>query len=193
MTPRAPRTVRVRVAVAVDREGNWYARGWNKPTGGDPEAAMHSLSSGKPGPLTLAWIWADLPIPEPAEVEAQVEGREKCGLIKITPIDSSQGRHVVSGDNILNLDAFRSSSYGNTLHGAEIFLESNRHTDRGLIVSSQIFAGGIVLFMSSFIVCLSMLAMGKTEYAIVSSMIVPIGLMLAYLSLGVAEKKLDQD
>lgn len=67
------RTVKVRVAVAVDSEGEWCAAGWTDGEGKLSEGCDDHILDGL-GPIcNQHWIWADLPIPEPAEVEATVE------------------------------------------------------------------------------------------------------------------------
>lgn len=72
------RTVRVRIAVAVDSEGNWYSVGWKRKRmlEVNPKYLRHCerLATDRVGTIrNVYWLTADLPIPEPAEIEAQVE------------------------------------------------------------------------------------------------------------------------
>lgn len=70
------RTVKVRVAVAVDSDGNWRAHGWpaREPVALSCESMQFAATSATRSGAIIHWIWADLPIPAPAEVEATVEG-----------------------------------------------------------------------------------------------------------------------
>jgi hypothetical protein len=83
----ADETVKVRVAVAVDAEGDWNACGWSKGAGKPPgapadpapgpdselaEAACEHVREGE----RVFYLTAELPIPKrpgPAEVAAGVE------------------------------------------------------------------------------------------------------------------------
>jgi len=62
-------TVRVRIAVAVDPDGDWNSCGWK---GGGDENAMEicteSIGSGE----ARYWLEADLPVPEIATIQAAV-------------------------------------------------------------------------------------------------------------------------
>lgn len=66
------KTVRVRIAVVMTEDGNWVAEGWKH--GEDQDfidlATEHLCET----PIARYWLTAELPIPETAEVEAQVEG-----------------------------------------------------------------------------------------------------------------------
>ena len=65
-----PRTVKVRIAVAVDSEGNWSACGWNDAA----EDMLLNPVLDTLGPVSMwRWITAELPIPEPLEVAGEVE------------------------------------------------------------------------------------------------------------------------
>jgi hypothetical protein len=60
-----PKTVRVRIAVALHPEGHWSARGDS-----DPEVARdieHSVEDG----WTLAWVEASVPLPVTPTVEGE--------------------------------------------------------------------------------------------------------------------------
>lgn len=66
-----PKTVRVKIAVAVDEYGAWAANGWNskKP---DYESAAQSLAmEGVEGAhVAFHWIEADVPVPETTTIRA---------------------------------------------------------------------------------------------------------------------------
>lgn len=66
------RTVKVRVAVAVDENGWWMAVGCQSYSDGD---AMGDAMQGVEGATLAYWLIAELPIPSPQEVVAQVEER----------------------------------------------------------------------------------------------------------------------
>ncbi len=61
-TPK-PKTVRVRVAVDQIPDGSWVASG-------NQYGEFYAMEAGE----TRTFLTADLPIPEPQEVEAEVEG-----------------------------------------------------------------------------------------------------------------------
>lgn len=69
-----PRTVKVRVAVAVDENGDWYAVGW--PDEGDSMIHVSNEMEriGREN-IRRYWLTAELELPDPAaaEVEANVE------------------------------------------------------------------------------------------------------------------------
>ncbi len=67
--PPHGRTVRVRVAAAVDHDGFWSALGWPNADGEDMREACANVGDGE----ARYWITAELPIPKPGEVETQVE------------------------------------------------------------------------------------------------------------------------
>lgn len=69
------KTVKVRIAVAVDDKGNWSAFGNSYST----HLEMGSLAK---APIRYVeaqvhWLTAELPVPEPAEVAATVEEAER--------------------------------------------------------------------------------------------------------------------
>lgn len=72
------KTVRVRIAVAVDPEGRWNACGWNRDDGSvapdkdKMEAAREMVDEGE----ARYWLEADLPIPTESTVEARVVADE---------------------------------------------------------------------------------------------------------------------
>jgi len=74
-------TVRVRIAVAVDPQGNWNAAGW-KVHGHQPEereflfCALEGLDSSEE---SCFWVEADLPIPEIQTVQGEVKVGEVNG------------------------------------------------------------------------------------------------------------------
>lgn len=63
------KTVRVKVAVAVDPTGNWNASGWRD--GDDIEKMGTAFDPLEPGEARY-WLTAELPIPEKVEVVAEV-------------------------------------------------------------------------------------------------------------------------
>ena len=65
------KTVQVRIAVAVDEDGDWHAigsNGWDDSL--SKAEAAHGWGSGQ---KALTWLTAELPIPAPQTVEAKVE------------------------------------------------------------------------------------------------------------------------
>ena len=68
-TPQG-KTVRVKVAVAVDKHGYWCANGWKDAT---PEESRDTASEMVDEGESIYWLTADLPVPEEVEVEAEVE------------------------------------------------------------------------------------------------------------------------
>lgn len=67
-----PKTVRVRIAVAVDANGNWNSSGASDI---DPKYA--AAYAAEPDNLSehfvVHWVCADLPVPEEIEVAGEVE------------------------------------------------------------------------------------------------------------------------
>lgn len=64
------KTVKVRIAVAVDPKGYWKAIGW--PDLKDDEAAGYAAKLCDRGEV-VSFVTAELPIPEAVEVAEQVE------------------------------------------------------------------------------------------------------------------------
>lgn len=62
-------TVRVRIAVAVDVQGDWNSCGWK---GGDDKEAMKICCETLEAGEARYWLEADLPIPEHATIHADV-------------------------------------------------------------------------------------------------------------------------
>lgn len=74
------RTVRVRIAVAVNECGDYKAEGGNRETGlgGIPRwdvACSLAVSAGGAIPTHIAWVEADIPIPEAPTVPGEVKER----------------------------------------------------------------------------------------------------------------------
>lgn len=69
------KTVKVRIAVAIDSKGNWNACGWpdQKDKGEMAGIALDSLP-GDPYEV-VHWVEADVPIPESLTVQGAVVGR----------------------------------------------------------------------------------------------------------------------
>ena len=73
---KPPPSVRVRIAVAVDIDGNWNSEGWSGRHPHDlKEQALEELAHQTDTniPTALYWVTADLPIPQAVEVEGEVE------------------------------------------------------------------------------------------------------------------------
>jgi hypothetical protein len=71
------KTVRVRIPVAVDFLGRYVGYGWGDGNGGGPESheeALDAFDYNTVGPNEM-WFWltAELPIPDIADVAAEVE------------------------------------------------------------------------------------------------------------------------
>jgi hypothetical protein len=59
------RTVKVRIAVAVDPEGAWCGQGWSDHNGGPVEgAAVEAAVGAAASGSARFWIEAELPVPE---------------------------------------------------------------------------------------------------------------------------------
>lgn len=82
-----PKTITVRIAVAVTPDGDFYAIGWGhgqKPDGRredyedyedmkeQAEGCAHD--SFESAPMRLVWVTAQVPLPEESEVTGEVEG-----------------------------------------------------------------------------------------------------------------------
>lgn len=72
-TPHPPRTVRVRIALAVDEYGEWVARGVS-----EYENAMLWANGAMIGSRSHAnyWIEADVPVPVVTTVQGEVKKAE---------------------------------------------------------------------------------------------------------------------
>lgn len=70
------KTVRVRIPVAVDPQGRYYAHQWSTEAGDlGIESIDHLLEltdTVGPGEI-MHWLTAELPIPESVEVQAEIE------------------------------------------------------------------------------------------------------------------------
>jgi hypothetical protein len=76
MSDDTPRTVRVRIAVAVTPEGGWASFGTSTHTNGVRAAAFSRRLAGdyshmRGHPQRITWVEADVPLPLP---ESTVEG-----------------------------------------------------------------------------------------------------------------------
>lgn len=63
--------VKVRIAVAVSSQNDWFAVGWD-----NADTAMDTASKGRVGPSKKYWLTAELDAPDrgiPPEIEATVE------------------------------------------------------------------------------------------------------------------------
>ena len=64
------RTVDVRVAVSMDRDGDWVASGWK---GATDAAAIDASAKDVAAPVSVTWLTATLSVPEAVEVAAATE------------------------------------------------------------------------------------------------------------------------
>mgnify|MGYP005705716557 CR=1 FL=1 len=63
-------TIRVKIAVAVDPDGDWNSSGWRD---GSPEG-MIAFASGPFDSSQVTWVEADVPIPDPPVSEQAAQG-----------------------------------------------------------------------------------------------------------------------
>jgi hypothetical protein len=63
------KTVKVRIAVAVDPSGSWNASGWLNADGRELDLLMDDMGVGG----AFYWVTAELPIPSVQEVAGEVE------------------------------------------------------------------------------------------------------------------------
>ena len=68
------KTVKVRIAVAVDPKGHWQASGWRDAGEEVWDCVLDCVDDGE----ARFWITAELPIPESIEVQGKVEKEEPC-------------------------------------------------------------------------------------------------------------------
>ncbi len=66
------KTVKIKVAVAVDPEGGWMASGWSDRNGEPVEEAMENCIDDFGGNEAKYWLEAELPIPKEMTVQATV-------------------------------------------------------------------------------------------------------------------------
>lgn len=64
------RTVRVRIAVAVQQDGRWHAAGWREAT----DFVKSEIAQEPLGDCVVHWIEADVPLPSEATIEGEVQG-----------------------------------------------------------------------------------------------------------------------
>lgn len=69
-------TVKIRIAVAVDPKGRWYAHGQSTDSGApfpsNHDELLETVDIAECGPNeALFWVTAELPIPETAEVAGE--------------------------------------------------------------------------------------------------------------------------
>jgi hypothetical protein len=76
----AKRTVRVRVAVAVDTQGEWNAAGWSSGT--EDERMEIACDNVQPGEARY-WLEANLPLPEARNRGADMSTNQ------LAPVDAS--------------------------------------------------------------------------------------------------------
>lgn len=68
---KTARTVRIRVQVAVDAQGRWYAYGYHNATQDDAQSVIYDMADSD----DIAWRWltAEIEVPQGQEVAADVE------------------------------------------------------------------------------------------------------------------------
>lgn len=66
------KTVKVRIAVAVNAEGDWSACGWPNPSAAGDMMGMALDSLDADGAVSEFWITAELPVPETCDVAGAV-------------------------------------------------------------------------------------------------------------------------
>ncbi|TPG41930.1 hypothetical protein EAH89_28195 [Roseomonas nepalensis] len=72
-----PKTITVRIAVAVDAEGKWFASGWHDARGNDAmTAASEQVALGE----ARYWVTAELPLPMVTEVPGTISDSELTDL-----------------------------------------------------------------------------------------------------------------
>lgn len=62
--PDARKTARVRIRVAVCRDGHWAAYGAADMPTEDAESVLWDMTSDHPDPVMFRWVEADVPLPE---------------------------------------------------------------------------------------------------------------------------------
>jgi hypothetical protein len=67
------RKVRVRIAVAVDPDGNWNSCGWSS---GDDEQKLEIATEDLQHGESRYWLTAELEVPDVAEIQAEIERAE---------------------------------------------------------------------------------------------------------------------
>lgn len=73
MSEKTPaRVVKVRIAVAVDREGQWNAAGWSTKEGTPADWAAMDIAIDAVGEAHY-WITAELPVPGEVEIAGVIE------------------------------------------------------------------------------------------------------------------------
>lgn len=73
-----PKTVKVRVALAVDPEGDWYAVGWSPPRG-EPVSDREKMAAATEmvgEDEARYWLTAEVPVPTPEEKEIKASVEE---------------------------------------------------------------------------------------------------------------------
>jgi hypothetical protein len=76
-TPVTPRTVRVRIAVAVERGGQWFTHGSSQYGDHEAEDMADAAADCTDSPTRVSFVEADVPLPEePRVIEGRVVGEE---------------------------------------------------------------------------------------------------------------------
>lgn len=70
--PVSQTTVRVRFPLAIDGDGKWYTYGWHSMAEGDAESVICDMSADSNDLLTWKWIEAEIEVPQPQTVKAEV-------------------------------------------------------------------------------------------------------------------------
>lgn len=68
------RTVKVRIACAVNSRGEYHAQGWAGAEGEEAKDAIWDALEPDPGGEVVHWITAEVPVPEAVELAGTLEG-----------------------------------------------------------------------------------------------------------------------
>lgn len=77
--PTPTKTVRVRIALAMNEHGEWSSAGWNNASDADMESELNNLYFAKGEPKAIDYIEADVPVPEVKTIEGRIARRELDG------------------------------------------------------------------------------------------------------------------
>lgn len=68
---KKPKTIKVRIACAVDIDGDWSARGWKNASNSQMTNDVTS-DIWHPNGLKVHWIEAEVPVPERTTIKGEV-------------------------------------------------------------------------------------------------------------------------
>ncbi|MCW5976929.1 MAG: hypothetical protein KIT09_02575 [Bryobacteraceae bacterium] len=72
-----PKVVRIRIAVALDAEGNWSAAGWSGASDRDAMETAVDAGADLAGMYRPCYVTVEIPFPKPTELVGQVEEEEE--------------------------------------------------------------------------------------------------------------------